>query len=221
MCAKHKSTGFSPHYLLFGHHPHLTVDLLFGLITETPKGYAEKWAGRMIEAYRIANANRHQSSSKGEEYYDRKSKGVTLQPGDRVLVRNLSKRGGPGKLRPCWEKTIYIVKEKVGDNPVYKVSPATGSCLLRILHWNLLLQVNDLLVEPPQSSVINTPKSHKRTGKFSEPMQTIGLLQSTDASDSEEDDGMPHYWLRIRAENRENEGILPNRRVTYELQNKA
>lgn len=78
---KHKATGFSPYYLLYGCHPRLDVDLLFGLITdeeaETPRGYTEEWASRMTEVYQIAIANSQQSSSKGKRQYD-KSSGVTL-----------------------------------------------------------------------------------------------------------------------------------------------
>jgi hypothetical protein len=149
---KYEGTSFSPYFLMYGRHPCLSVDLLFGLIAEeedeTTTGYAEKWAGRMIEAYRIANVNSQQSSAKGKAHYDKKSKGVTLQAGDRVLVRNLNERGGPGKLRPYWEKIIYIVREQVGDNPVYRISPETGGRPVRTLHRNLLLQVNNLPVEP-------------------------------------------------------------------------
>ncbi|KAI3375428.1 hypothetical protein L3Q82_021914 [Scortum barcoo] len=67
--SKHEATGFSLYYLLYGRHPHLPVDLLFGLVAgegaETPQGYAEKWKEKMIEAYRIASENSQQSSSKG------------------------------------------------------------------------------------------------------------------------------------------------------------
>lgn len=149
-------TGYSPFSPLYGCHPHLPVDLLFGLKDDkdaySPRGFVEKWADHMSEAYRIASENSNKSSERVKVMYDNKIKGVMLQPGDRVLVRNLSGRGKPGKLRSYWEKTIYRVKSQVAGSPVYVIFPEIGdSKKTKTLHQNLMLLENDLPVEniPP------------------------------------------------------------------------
>lgn len=93
-----ESTRYSPFYLLYGRHPHLPVDLIYGLVEKSDpvesQWFAVQWAKRMTEAHRIAHENSKQSSAWGKAHYDLKVKGVMLKPGDRVLVRNLSKWGG-------------------------------------------------------------------------------------------------------------------------------
>lgn len=119
--------------------------------------------------------------------------GVTLQPGDRVLVRNVVERGGPCKLKPYWEKSIYIVREQLGDNPVYKVSPEIGGRPVCTLHRNLLLQVNDLPIELPAG---NTPARSQRKSKKS--LKSVGKteqIQNCNTSGSDKEDDRPRYWL--------------------------
>ena len=126
-CTKSDSTGYSPFYLLFGRSPRLPVDLIFGPSLEeasvTHTEYVDKWKFAMKEAYSLALKNTSKSATDGKQQYDRRVRFSKLQPGDRVLVRNLSERGGPGKLRSYWEQQIHVVIEQRGDLPIYKVNP--------------------------------------------------------------------------------------------------
>ena len=63
----------------------------------------------MQEAYQIAQQNAKKTAEWGKECYNKRVSGGVVQPGDRMLVRNVSERGGPGKLRSHWEHVIHMV----------------------------------------------------------------------------------------------------------------
>lgn len=66
----------------------------------------------------IASKTAAREDLRGKKGYDKRIHGVDLLPGGRVLVRNLSERGGPGKLRSYWENKVYVVvKRRSKDSP--------------------------------------------------------------------------------------------------------
>ena len=149
-CTRSEATGFSPFFLLYGRHPRLPIDLAFGLSnddvqTENNQEYSRVWQKQMANAYERARQNSVKSAARGKHQFDKKVHSTVLQSGDRVLVRNLSETGGPGKLRAHWEKEIYVIVErKAVDSPVYEVRPESGRGRHRTLHRNLLLPCTDL-----------------------------------------------------------------------------
>ena len=53
-CTRNESTGYSSFYLIFGHHPHLPIDLVFNLKppaeTKSYPEYVADWKSAMKEA---------------------------------------------------------------------------------------------------------------------------------------------------------------------------
>ena len=47
-----------------------------------------------------------------------------LSKGTEVLIRNISEKGGTGKMRSFWEEKGYVVVENINnENITYKVKP--------------------------------------------------------------------------------------------------
>ena len=133
-----------PLKILFGEHP-----VTFFVSTEnySRSHYCEKTAKG---AFQIAS----KCAALSKERIKQADKGVrhtVLEPGDRVLVRNLRERGGPGKLRSFWENKGYkVLKRVVEDSPVYQVTPeSVANAAPRVLHRNLMLPCDDLPLEQP------------------------------------------------------------------------
>lgn len=66
----------------------------------------------MTEAYELASTHSRKSAELDKVQYDKRVRHTTLHEGDRVLLRNLPDRDGPGKLRPYQEQEIYVVTQK-------------------------------------------------------------------------------------------------------------
>ena len=134
----------------------------------------------MTEAYELTSTHSRKSAELVKVQYDKRVRHTTLYEGDCVLVRNLSDRGGPGKLRPYWEKEIYVVTQKRKDMPVYEVMLENGSGRSRVLHRNLLLPCSYLPVEATISRSKSTQKGLRKVTKRQP--STEGTFSNADAS---------------------------------------
>ena len=142
----------------------------------------------MKQAYDIAAKKSQLSGLRGKKQYDRRLNNPVLQPGDRVLVRNLSERGGPGKLRSYWEDAIHqVVTQKGEGSPVYEVKPESGGGRHRVIHRNLLLPCNDL---PFDVKPYNTCRRSKQKLQTAKPQRASTLASNAESSSDEEADGM-------------------------------
>ena len=95
---KNESTGYSPHYLMFGWHLRLAIDPYLNVDvpnegSKSRESYAKKLRNRLSYAYKGAKSVAEKKGRKYKENYDMKVKNSKLEIGDKVLVRNLSVRG--------------------------------------------------------------------------------------------------------------------------------
>lgn len=151
--------------------------------------YTEKWKIAMKEAYALAMKNISRSASDGKMQYDRKVRFSNLQPGDRVVVRNLSERGGPRKLRCHLEQQIHIVVRQKGDLPVYEVTPEGQKGKSRVLHRNLLLPCDYLPVDPVERQHTQEKRRNSARAKQHEEKHHQPNL----GKNSEDDDELPGF----------------------------
>ena len=187
----HKSTGFSPFYLMFGRESRLPIDTIFKIEVEGTKfsekswsRFVDEWKSTMKQAYEIANNNMEKIAGYNKKYFDahhQMAKPVLLQPGDKVLIKNVRDKGGTGKLKSYWEEQIFVVEEKKKDFPVYTVRNVKKNHDIRVLHRNLLLNCNDLPV-----NVFDDEKEEKKSVVNK---QSKGKERVQDNLQSQDEDG--------------------------------
>ena len=151
---KSDATGFSPHFLMFGWHPRLSVDAFLGTSPSQdeaatgPQSYGKKLKTRMQFAYDVAAKHASKVADKNKSIYDRRIRETALEVGDRVLVRKVGLQGKQ-KLADRWEEEPYIVLSQPDpSSPVFKVrEEGNASSKIRTLHRNMLLPFNAIPVE--------------------------------------------------------------------------
>lgn len=152
-CTQHDSTGYSPYFLMYGRHPRLPVDLVFGLTSgDGPCEYSD-YVQDLQDCLKYACAQADESSREAKEqqkkHYDRKVRRHAFVPGDRVLVKVCAVEGRQ-KLGDRWESKPYVVLKKQPGVPVYLIRSEYGE-KERVVHRNLLTQCMFLPVETEQN----------------------------------------------------------------------
>lgn len=167
------------------------MDLLFGLTSGTGtmdyKEYVRRWKREMQEAFEITRPTAKKSAERNKKNYDGKVRSSILFPGDCVLVRNLTPRGGTGKLCSQWEDVVHTVVRQVGEEgPIYEVKPEQGKGRSRVLHRNLLLPCDYLPLE------VELRKASKTKKTVNEPRLEDQEEPSPEEGENEDDD---YYYL--------------------------
>ena len=158
--------------------------------------YVDKLRHRFDYAYNKTSEEAKRAAEKQKKYYDKRVRYIKLEPGDRVLIRNVGLRGKQ-KLADIWDKHPYLVKSQpVQGIPVYEVQQENSRAKSKLLHRNMLLPFNGL----PVPTAPKPPKATQRPVIVSE-----DSYQADSSSSSTEDFSTP-------AEQRVRRYVIPQRR---------
>lgn len=116
---------------MFGREARLPADLMFGTsLDDVPlsshRGYVDRLRKNLQQAYEEAVEHATVRESRNKRNFDARVKIHDLQPGDRVLLKNL---GIPGKhkLADRWKSQPFIMCKRIPWLPVYQIRRRVGA----------------------------------------------------------------------------------------------
>ena len=213
---------------MFGRVPRLPIDLILPTYSSTTpsqskSSYVENWRDQMKEAYQLAF--QYSDDRKTKDVVRRNAKRpclTTLEPRDRVLIRNLLERGRTGKMRSYWEEQIYIIVCRIGNGPaVYKIRPELDpKSKIRIAHRNMLMHCDNFvdnfawnIREPVYQKYPVQARADRKIRTTSKKIQNQSQEpQSTSSDSNKEDINFSPNQLRFLAEVVSEKKNKPNNR---------
>ena len=132
----------TPHFVLFGRHARLPIDMIHGVTPPQRRGDLEEWVHQhhntLMDAYARVQRNVSRRQAWDQKRYNRRALAVPLLPGERVLIKNFRRRAR-GKLTSRWLPTPYVVLDRPRpEQPVYLIRPEGEEGPTRTLHRNNL-----------------------------------------------------------------------------------
>ena len=141
-----RSTGYSPYYLMYGHHPVLLVELLKGN-ESTNVETLSKFLERTQEVWRQTQLQLEKAVAIQKSYYDKKHRDIQFSVGDLVLLstQNLRLKGIPHKLQQKFCGP-YKILERIGTQ-AYRLKLPDSWRIHPVFHISLLKQWKESLVQ--------------------------------------------------------------------------
>lgn len=108
----HQSTDESPHFLMFGQEPQLSIDFLLGRVQEPEAGRVSEWVQehqrRLDVAFQGTRERMNAATGQRKARHDQKAQSDPLEVGQLVYVRDHTVRGR-NKIQDTWSPIIHQV----------------------------------------------------------------------------------------------------------------
>ena len=176
----HRSTGYTPFFLMNGRHGRLPLHLIREGKSHTSEleptsEWVQDHAERLSFAHEMARKTATQARQRQKDYYDKKAREAPLSVGEKVLVRNRSP-ANLKKIGPFWDPMPYVVIEKPYNAlPVYRIKQEGTGKPEKLVHRNELKPIFFPLgtVNPDEVQSTDREESHKQDeGQTAEDVHT-------------------------------------------------
>ncbi len=128
-CTRHRTTGYSPFYLMFGRTPRTPLENKMQLEEKMPettiKEFIAEHCQHLEQAYALADKKTRKEKLIRKSYYDRRARELRLTEGCLVYVKDYPK--GRHKIQDRYKNIIYKVVRCYEDKNFYGITPADGS----------------------------------------------------------------------------------------------
>ncbi|XP_040195270.1 LOW QUALITY PROTEIN: uncharacterized protein LOC120928229 [Rana temporaria] len=148
-------------------------------------GYVDRLRRNLASAFEKARLTSGSREQRNKRNYDLRVRVQDLQPGDRVLLRNLG-ASARHKLADRWSSQIYIVCKQLPGLPVYQIRPEGKTGPLKNWHRNHLLPLNEAVRVPDRDESPSPIPSTSRQAPVTRSQQPPSTRESEDDSDEED-----------------------------------
>ena len=147
----HESTKYTPYFLMHGSKPRWDVDIQLGKQGAEPKSvneYAHTLLRRLENAHELTRSHLHTNATRMSDWYDKKVRVQTFNPGDEVYVLNLRLyQGRCPKWLNRYADTAVVVRRI--NQATYMIKYDAGRAREKIVHVDKLKLKNRSAAEPP------------------------------------------------------------------------
>ena len=165
----HESTGFTPHYLVFGHEVSLPLDLMYRPPPSTTPIDVHDWVSQKQEAFRqayeLVRRNSTVQQRRRNNLYNKRVHGPTYKEGKHVLLHYpVVQPGRSPKLSSPWRGPYEILKCLNDVN--YKIKELTTG-KVQVVHYDRMKRYHGLI---PVASNVQTRRTTHPTDYHTSPV---------------------------------------------------
>ncbi len=170
--AKHATTGFSPHFLMFGEEPLAPLDIALPQSSQ-PVQDLQQWWNHLVNSREFAKLRIGAAHDKEAERYNRTHHDVRLKPGELVTLQQRVRHGklspratGPYVVKKVVSPVDYILEPQKGGKEILTHISHLRPYIQRSPSWEDIASMPEPLSIPASTQSISSSTTQQRPNEY-------------------------------------------------------